>query len=78
MCGKKPAAPPAVVQRDPVAEQAEADAKAKAAADAETATRRRRRAWSASLTSASMRSAGNLGGGSAPSSLIPTATPGGG
>lgn len=63
MCGKAPKAPPPVVQRDPVAEQAKAEAEAQQNANADAANRRRRRGWSGALSSAAAR-AGNLGGSS--------------
>lgn len=52
MCGKKPQVPQ-VVQRDPVAEQAQAEAKATADANTEIAARRGRRKQSSLLTGAS-------------------------
>lgn len=66
MCGSKPKAPPPVVQRDPIAEQAEADRKATIAANSETAARRRRRASSGGggMAATALRAA-NLGSGSA-------------
>lgn len=81
MCGKAPKAPPPVVQRDPVAEQAKAEAEAQQNANAEMASRRRRRGWSGALSSAAAR-AGNLGGAPSPSdsqqSILAKAAPLGG
>ncbi len=76
MCGASPKAPPAVVQRDPVAEQQAAEAKAQQDANAETASRRRRRSWTAGLSASNPQSA-SLGGGNAAQSksLLAQATP---
>lgn len=80
MCGSSPKAPPPVVQRDPVAEQAKAEAEAQTNANADQANRRRRRGWSGALSSSAAR-AGNLGapatGTIAGNSLLAKANPNG-
>lgn len=76
MCGKTPKPPPAIVQRDPVAEQRRAEAEGQMKANEETANTRRRRGM-AGATVAAVRAA-NLGGtaGDGPS-LLAQAAPGG-
>ena len=78
MCGSKPKTPQ-VVERDPVAEQAEADRKATVAANSELASRRRRRASTGGGVAATALRAANLGSprGSAVASLLAQAKPGG-
>ncbi len=78
MCGKKPPAPPPIVQRDPVAEKAQADADAQMQANAETSTKRRRRsvAGGGGLASQAIRAA-SLGSAGAGQSLLSQAKPGG-
>jgi len=68
MCGKAPKAPK-VVQRDPVAEQAEAERKAAIEANAEIASTRRRRQRSTLLT------AGAAGSTAPAATLLATAKP---
>jgi hypothetical protein len=76
MCGKKPKAPPPVVQRDPVAEQRKAEAEAQTSANAETAQRRRRRSWTSSMTQIASRAMSNGSGTNAPArSLLAQARP---
>lgn len=71
MCGKTPAPPPPVVQRDPVAEQRKAEADAQVKANAELAHRRRRRQRSSLLTT------GAAGSTESPAGLLSGARPGG-
>ena len=68
MCGKKPPAPPAVVQRDPVAEQKKAEADAQMTANTDGAARRRRRNFSSSMSATANRAnlLGSAGQASAP------------
>jgi len=73
MCGKAPKAPKVVqqqvVQRDPVAEQAEAERKAAVEANVERAATRRRRQRSSLLTT------GRAGSTTPASTLLATAKP---
>lgn len=75
MCGKKPAPPPPVVQRDPVAEQLKADNEAQRNANAETATRRRRRGIGGAMTSIMLRGAQQSASGTAGKTLLAQAKP---
>lgn len=70
MCGASPQVPK-VVQRDPIAEQAQADALAQQKANSEIATRKRRRQRSSLLTS------GATGSAAPANSLLAQAQPGG-
>lgn len=75
MCGKKPPKPPAVVERDPVAEQAKAQAEAQTKANQEIAAKRKRRAQSGSGMAAQAIKAANLGGMSGGSTMLTQAKP---
>lgn len=78
MCGSKPKTPQ-VVERDPVAEQAEADRQATIAANTETAARRRRRASSGGGVAAAAMRAASLGSANSQTrSLLAQARPDGG
>lgn len=70
MCGKKPTKPPQVVERDPIAEQAEADRKAQMEANAATVSKRRRRASSGGGLAGRAIRAATLGGAGEGNSLL--------
>jgi hypothetical protein len=64
MCGKTPAPPPQVVQRDPVEDERKAQAEATRKTNAELAQRKRRRLGSSLLT------AGPAGSAPPPNTLL--------
>lgn len=71
MCGSKPKAPPPVVQRDPVAEQARAEAQSQQLTNADAAAKRRRQAagGNGGMANAAIRAATLGSAGSGPSLL---------
>lgn len=75
MCGKTPKPPPPVVQRDPVAEQAQAEAKAQQLANADAAQARKRQAASGTGMVNSAIRAATLGSAASGRSLLAQAKP---